>query len=74
MDEMTIKLRSGFLKKVLSNILSNALYKKIGYRIDISIDKLDVEHNDGETSVSAGVDLKLNSAEFFKIMKTLENM
>lgn len=74
MDEMTIKLRSNFLKKTLSAILSNILYKKIGYRVDISIDKLEVDHNDGETSVSAGVDLKLNSAEFFKIMKTLENL
>lgn len=73
-DEMTIKLRSGFLKKALSTILSNVLYKKIGYRVDISIDKLDIDHNDGETSVSAGVDLKLNSSEFFKIIKALENM
>ena len=74
MDEMTIKLRSGFLKKTLSNILSNALYKKIGYKIDISIDKLEVDHHDSETSVSAGVDLKLNSGEFFKIMKALEDL
>ena len=74
MDEMTIRLRSGFLKKALSNILSNALYKKIGYRVDMSIDKLEVDHHDSETSVSAGVNLKLNSSEFFKIVKALENM
>ena len=69
-----IRLRSGFLKKVLGSIVSNAIYKKIGYRIDVHIDKLDIDHNDGETSISTGIDLKLNSTEFLKIMKTLENL
>lgn len=74
MDEMTIKLRSDFLKKAIGNIVSNAVYNKIGYRVDIQIGKLEVDHKDGETSVSAGVDLKLNSKEFFKIIKALENL
>ena len=73
-DEMMIRLRSGFLKKVISSIISNAIYKKIGYKVEVHLDKLDVDHNDGETSVSAGIDLKLNSAEFLKIMKTLETL
>ena len=67
MDEMTLKLRSGFMRKIVAKLLSTVIFTKLGYRVDIRIDKLEIESIDGETSLSASVDLKLPSAEFVKI-------
>ena len=73
MDEMMFKLRSSFLKKVAAKVLSNLVYNKLGYRIDISIDKLEIESVNGDTTVAANVEMKLSSSEFAKIMKKIEN-
>lgn len=73
MDELMFTLQSNYLKKAIGKIVSNAIFKKIGYRVEVNIDKLNIDHKNGETSVAAGVDLKLQSGEFFKILKALEN-
>lgn len=73
MDEMTVKLRSGFMKKIAAKLIARAIYKKIGYHVDVNIDKLEVESFDGDTSISASVDLKLKSSEFVKIMKGFDD-
>lgn len=67
MDEMTFKIRSGFMRKLVAKLLSTIVFTKLGYRVDIQIGKLEIESIDGETSVSASVDLKLPSSEFVKI-------
>lgn len=67
MDEMMIKLRSGFMRKIVAKLLSTAIFTKLGCRVDILIDKLEFESVNGETNVSLAVDLKLPSAEFVKI-------
>jgi len=71
MDEMMIKLRSGFMRKLVAKLLSAVVFTKLGYRVDISIGKLEIESIDGETSVSASIDLKLPSAEFVKITNSI---
>ena len=71
MDEMIFKLRSGFLKKIVAKLLSSIIYTKLGYRVDISIDKLEFESINGETNVSASMDLKLPSAEFVKVANSI---
>lgn len=71
MDEMMLKLRSGFMRKIVAKLLSTLVFTKLGYRVDILIDKLEIESINGETSVSASVDLKLPSSEFVKIANSI---
>lgn len=69
MDEMNIKLSTKFMRNIVAKLLSKFIYKKVGYKIDIQLDSLDVRFIDGETRISANVEAKLNSEEFKKIIK-----
>ena len=71
-DEMKMKLSTKFMKNVLSKLISKALYKKLGYKIDIKLNDINVEFIDGETNIHADIDLKLAKEEFTKIIKSSE--
>ena len=44
---------------------------KIGYKVDINLHELDIKVIDGETTILTNVEVKVNSDEFMKIMKTI---
>jgi hypothetical protein len=71
MDEMKVKLSTRFMRNMVSKLISKAIYKKLGYRVDIQLNELDVSVIDGETSINTNVEIKLNSNEFTKIMKAI---
>lgn len=70
MDEMKLKLSTKFMKNMLSKIITKALYKKLGYKVNIQLNDINVEFIDGETNIHADVDLKLDKDEFTKIVKS----
>ena len=47
------------------------IYKKTGYKVDIQLNDLDINIINGETRISAGVEAKLSSNEFMKIVKNI---
>lgn len=69
MDEMKISLTTKFMRNIVSKLLSKLIFKKFGYKIDIQFNDLDLNFVDGETSISANVEVKLDSKEFTKIIK-----
>ena len=71
MDEMKVKLSTKFMRSIVSKVLSRAIYKKYGYRVDIQLNDLDVNIIDGETKIATNVEVKLESKEFMKIVKSL---
>lgn len=72
MDEMKMKLSTKFMKGIVSKMLSKWLYKKTGYKVNVQLNDIDVWIIDGDTSVKANVELKMNSSEFTKLMKTFD--
>ena len=70
MDEMLIKLRIKFMRKVLSKSLSNAIQSKIGYKVDIQFKDLDATFNDGEITINADLEAKMDEQEFIRILKS----
>ena len=70
MDEMKLKLSTKFMKGVVSKLIAKALYKKLGYKVDIQLNDINVEFIDGETSIHADVDLRLDKEEFTKLIKS----
>ena len=71
MDEMKLRLSTKFMRNLVSKLISKAIYKKYGYKVDIQLNDLDIRVIDGETSINTNVEVKLNSGEFMKIMKTI---
>ena len=70
-DEMKVKLSTRFMKGMVSKFIARTIQKKYGYKVDVQIHELDVSVIDGETDIKASVEVKLNSDEFKKIMKSI---
>ena len=70
MDEMLINLRSKFMRKVVSKLLSKSIKSKTGYEIDVRFDELNASFEDGEITVKANLEAKLSKEEFMKILKS----
>ena len=68
---MKLKLSTKFMRGIVSKLLSMAVYKKFGYRVDIQLNDLDVNFINGETKLSTNVEVKMESNEFMKIVKSI---
>ena len=71
MDEMKVKLSTKFMRGIVAKLISKVIQKKLGCKIDIQLNDLDISVIDGETRILTNVELKLESKEFMKIMKTI---
>lgn len=71
MDEMKVKLSSKFMRGIVSKLIAKTIYKKYGYKVNIQLNDFDISVIDGETKLSTNVEVKLDSAEFEKIMKSI---
>lgn len=72
MDEMKLKLSTKFMRGIVAKMISKAIYKKLGYKVNIKLNDLDASIINGETTVLANVEVKLDSNEFLKIMKKVD--
>lgn len=73
MDEMKMKLTSKFMRGLVSKLLSNFVSTKLGYKIDIHFEELDINVIDGETDISANIKAHVDSPEFIKLVKAIDN-
>lgn len=71
MDEMKLKLSTRFMRGIVARLLSRAIYKKTGCRVDIQLNELDIQMLNGDTTVKTNVEVKLKSDEFNKIMESI---
>lgn len=71
MDEMKLKLSTKFMRNIVSKLMSKAIYKKAGYKVNIQLDELDVTIFNGDTTVKVNAEIKLKGDEFNKIMKSI---
>lgn len=71
MDEMKLKLSTKFMRGLAAKLIAKFIYKKLGYKINIQLNELDVSVIDGETSISTNVEIKMDSKEFMNLMKTI---
>lgn len=71
MDEMKLKLTTKFMRGLVAKLIAKFIYKKLGYKINIQLNDLDVSVLDGETSISTNVEIKMDSKEFMNLMKNI---
>lgn len=72
MDEMRIKLRTKFMRNIVSKLIAKFIYKKTGYKIDIQLDDLDVFAINGDTTIKLNMEAKIKSEEFNKFIESLD--
>ena len=72
MDEMRIKLCSKFMRGIVSKLISIAIYKKTGCKVDIRINELDIWNVNGETTATLNIGAKMKSCEFDKIINKID--
>ena len=72
MDEMRVKLRTKFMRNIVSKLIARFIYKKTGYKIDIQLNDLDVFAINGDTTVKLNMEAKIKSDEFYKFMECLD--
>ena len=70
MDEMLIRLRTKFMRKVVSTLVSKSIQSKTGYKVDIQFESLDASFEDGEITIKANLAAKLSKDDFMKILKS----
>ena len=71
MDEMKMILSTNFMKKIVTKLISKAIFKKYGYHVDIDINEIEVVNKDGKVHLHANVDAEINNEEFKQIMKNV---
>lgn len=71
MDELKMRLTTKFMRNLVSKLIAKTIYKKLGYKIDIQLNDLDISIIDGETQLNTNVEVKLDSKEFMKIIKSI---
>lgn len=66
---MRTKLLTKFMRNV-SKSLSSSIKSKTGYKIDIQLNDLEANFNDGEITINANLEVKMDEQEFMKILKS----
>ena len=72
MDEMKFNLSTRFMRSMFAKLLSKMIKKKYGYKIDIYFSEIKLDMLDGQTHVHLNVDLDMESDEFKKLMKAID--
>lgn len=67
---MLIRLRTKFMRKVVSTLVSKSIQSKTGYKVDIQFEDLDASFEDGEITIKANLEARLSKDEFMKILKS----
>jgi hypothetical protein len=71
MDEIKLSLSTKFMRGVLAKIISKLIKKKFGYKVDLYFSEIKLDMIDGQTHVHLNVDLDMDSDEFKKLLKTI---
>ena len=69
MDEMKLKLQSKFMKGIVTKIISKVIYNKLGCKIDIQLNEIQLENKDGKMHIHVDIDGDMENEEFAKLIK-----
>lgn len=70
MDELKLSLSTKFMKNIITKIIAKAIFKKTGYKIDITLNKIEAETIDGKICLHADVEAEMNNEDFVKLIKS----
>lgn len=71
MDELKLKLSTTFMRGIVAKLIAKAIYKKLGYKVDILLNEIEVRTENGKVRLHANVDAEVNNADFAKIIDSI---
>lgn len=71
MDELKLKLSTKFMKGIVANLISKALAKKLGYKIDILLNEIEVKNENSKVKLHIDADAEVENSEFLKMLKSI---
>ena len=69
MDEMMIRLKTKFMRKLVSKLLSREIKSKTGFEVELQLNEFDAVFEDGDITINANLEVKMNKQEFMRILK-----
>ena len=70
MDELKIAINSAFMKRIVKTVLSKAIEKKLGYKIDIQINEIKADVTGGLVKLHLDMDGQMTTDELRKLLKS----
>ena len=70
MDELKIAINSAFMKRIIKTVLSKAIEKKLGYKIDIQINEIKADVTGGIVKLHLDMDGQITTDELSKLLKS----
>ena len=70
MDELKIAINSAFMKRIVKTVLSKAIEKKLGYKIDIQINEIKADVTGGMVELHLDIDGQMTTDELSKLLKS----
>lgn len=71
MDEMKLKLSTIFMRNFVAKIITDAIHKKLGYKVDIQINKLNIEMMDGKLQLRTDIEASTDNSEVINMLKDI---
>lgn len=72
MDYLKLKISTKFMKGHIAKIVSKKIYEKLGCKIDIQFNNIEVDSVDGNILVHIDVDGKINKTEFERLIESID--
>lgn len=70
MDELKMKLSSKFMKGIVTKLIAKAIQSKLGYKIDIQLNDVDLQAANGKIYLHIDADVETTHEEFKKMLKS----
>lgn len=73
MDELKLNLSSKLMRGIVTKLISKAVYKKTGYKIEIELNNINVEVINGKAHIHVDADAEIDNDELMKIVRTIKD-
>lgn len=71
MDEMKLKLSSGFMREIVTKLVSKLIYEKLGYKVNVELNEVGITTVDGKVRLHLDASADMYDSEFVKLVKTI---
>ena len=72
MDEMKLKLSSKFMRGLVSKLITNAIYKKFGFKPEIELNEIEAALSNGKIHFHLNVDGDIDEKSVQKIRQLID--